>query len=165
MFLLGESHGQRSLVGYSPWGSQRVGHDWATELMLSFFNQISWTRSCANWKKSAYFNAFFILTIQECFLQPSRVALVLKNLPANAGDLGDTGQSLGRCPGGGHGNPLQCSCLENPTDRRAGWATAHMIVKSRTQLKWLGTDTHTHRPPRRIFPSQECLFINAFFKI
>ena len=46
----------------------------------------------------------------------SEVALVVKNLPANAGDIRDTGliPGLGRSPGGGHGNPLQSSCLENP---------------------------------------------------
>ena len=45
--------------------------------------------------------------------------LVIKNLPANAGDLRDLGliPGLGRYPGGGHGNPRQYSCLENPTDR------------------------------------------------
>ena len=48
----------------------------------------------------------------------SQVALVLKNLPANAGDLRDTGSlpGLGRSPGEGNGNPLQHSCLENPID-------------------------------------------------
>ena len=51
----------------------------------------------------------------------SQVALVVKNLPANAGDLGDSGSSpgWGRSPEGGHGNPLQHFCLENPMDRRA----------------------------------------------
>ena len=51
----------------------------------------------------------------------SRVALVVKNLPANAGDIRDIGSipGLGRSPGGGHGNPLQYSCLRNPMDRRA----------------------------------------------
>ena len=50
-----------------------------------------------------------------------QVALVVKNLPANAGDGRDAGSisESGRCPGAGHGNPLQYSCLENPMDRRA----------------------------------------------
>ena len=49
----------------------------------------------------------------------SQVALVVKNLPANARDIRDTSliPESGRSPGGGHGNPLQCSCLENPMDR------------------------------------------------
>ena len=47
------------------------------------------------------------------------MALVVKNLPANSGDIRDMGSILGsgRSPGGGHGNPLQHSCLENPIDR------------------------------------------------
>ena len=52
---------------------------------------------------------------------------VVKNLPANAGDIEDASliPGLGRSPGGGHGNPLQCSCLENPMVRGAWWATVH----------------------------------------
>ena len=52
------------------------------------------------------------------------VALVVKNLPANAGDVRDSSlfPGLGRFPGGGHGNPLQYSCLENVMDRGAWWA-------------------------------------------
>jgi len=47
------------------------------------------------------------------------------NLPANARDIPDVALIIGwgRSPGGGHGNPLQCSCLENPMDRGAWWAT------------------------------------------
>ena len=68
-----------------------------------------------------------------------QVALVVRNLPANAGDLRDSGSipDSGRSPGGGHGNPLQYFCLENPMDRGAWWATAHRVAKRRTQLKQL----------------------------
>ena len=61
---------------------------------------------------------------------------VIKNPPANAGDGGDVGLIPGseRSPGGGSGNPLQYSCLENPMDRGAWWATVHGAAKSRTQL-------------------------------
>ena len=45
----------------------------------------------------------------------------------------------GRSPGGGHGNPRQCSCLENPMDRGAWQATVHGVTKSQTWLKWLNT--------------------------
>ena len=57
----------------------------------------------------------------------SQVALVVKDLPANAGDLRDIGliPGLGRSPGGGHGNPLQYSCLENPMDRGAWQGMSH----------------------------------------
>ena len=74
------------------------------------------------------------------------VALVVKNLPANAGDVREVRSipGLGRSPGGGNGNPLQYSCLENPMDRGA-WratvhgitrATVHGIAKSRTRLSY-----------------------------
>jgi len=61
---------------------------------------------------------------------------VVKNLPSNAGDVRDMGSipGLGRSPGGGNGNPLQYSCLENPMDRGAWQATVHGIAKSQTQL-------------------------------
>ena len=54
----------------------------------------------------------------------SQVALVVKNPPANAGDIRDPGSiaGSGRRPGGGHGNPFQYPCLENPKDRGAWWA-------------------------------------------
>ena len=61
---------------------------------------------------------------------------VVKNLPANAGDS-DNASSIpgsGRSPGGGNGNPLQYSCLENPMDRGAWKAAVHGVAKSWTQL-------------------------------
>ena len=56
-----------------------------------------------------------------------------KNLPANAGDIRDMGSipELGRFPGGGHGNPLQDSFLENPMDRGVQWAAVHGVTKVR----------------------------------
>ena len=51
----------------------------------------------------------------------------------NAGDLGSI-PALGRSPGEGNGNPLQYSCLENPTEGGAWWATVHQVAKSQTQL-------------------------------
>ena len=64
----------------------------------------------------------------------SQVVLVVNNMPANEGDLRDTGSILGsgRSPGEGHGNPLQYSCLENPMDRGAWRATVHRVTKSQT---------------------------------
>ena len=57
---------------------------------------------------------------------------VVKNLSANAGNIGDAGSipGLGRFPGGGHDNPLQYSCLENPMDTGAWWAMVHGVAKS-----------------------------------
>ena len=52
---------------------------------------------------------------------------MVKNLPANSGHSGDASliPGSGRSPGGGNGNPLQCSCLENPRDRGAWWAAIY----------------------------------------
>ena len=60
-------------------------------------------------------------------------------LEVSAGDVRDMGSipGLGRSPGGGHGNPFQYSCLENPTDRGAWWAIVRRVAKSWTQLKQL----------------------------
>ena len=52
----------------------------------------------------------------------------IKNLPANAGELSYI-LGPGRSPGEGNGNPLQYSCLENPMDREAWWATVHEVAK------------------------------------
>ena len=64
----------------------------------------------------------------------SQVAIVVKNLPASAGDIRDMGliPGSGRFPGGGNGNPLQYSCLENPMDRGDWQATVHGVAKSQT---------------------------------
>ena len=76
--------------------------------------------------------------------------LVVKNLLANAGDIRDAGSipGSGRFSGGGHGKPLQYSCLENPKDRGVWHATFHRVAKSWTRLKRLSaracTHTHTH---------------------
>ena len=61
---------------------------------------------------------------------------VVKNLPVDAGDAGDTGSipRWGRFRGGGNGNPLQYSCLENPKDRGAWQVIVHRVTKSQTQL-------------------------------
>ena len=70
----------------------------------------------------------------------SQVALVVKNHPANAEDMGSI-PGLGKYPGGGHGNPFHYSCLENPMDR-GGWrATVHGVTESQTQLEQLSTHT------------------------
>ena len=60
---------------------------------------------------------------------PSLVAQMVKNPPANLGDVGSI-SGLGRSPEVGNGNPLQNSCLGNPMGERAWWATVHGVAKS-----------------------------------
>ena len=79
--------------------------------------------------------------------------LVVKSLPAKAGNSRGLGliPRSGRSPGGGHGNPLQYSCLENPMDRGIWWATVHGVAKSWTRLNGLSMHACTHR-----FPEVSC---------
>ena len=65
------------------------------------------------------------------------MSLVVRNPADDAGDVRNTVliPGLGRSPGGGHGNTVQYSCLENPMDRGAWWAIVHRVTKSQTQLK------------------------------
>ena len=76
---------------------------------------------------------------------------MVKNLPANAGNPGSISE-WGKSTGGGNGNPLQYSCLENPTDRGAWQAIVHRVTKSQTRLS---TNTFT-------FPSSH-LYLNILF--
>ena len=65
--------------------------------------------------------------------QWSRTLLPIHEIVTDVGSI----RGSGRSPGGGHGNPLQYSCLENPKDRGAWWVTVHRVTKSQTQLKGL----------------------------
>ena len=99
----------------------------------------------------------------------SQVALVVKNPPANAGDVRDGGSvpGLGRLPGGRHDNPLQYSCLKNPMDRGAWSATFCGVRQSRTRPKWLSTHAQTqnssgqHSLQRELVPSRQWLSVYA----
>ena len=75
-----------------------------------------------------------VITLGYTINWASQVVLVAKNLPANAGDIRDLSSIVGsgRSPGGGHGNPLQYSCLENNMDRGAWRAIVHRVAKSQT---------------------------------
>ena len=77
---------------------------------------------------------------------------VVKNPPANVRDAKDVGSILGsgRSPGGGNGNPLQYSYLENPMDRGAWWTTVHGVAELNT-TEQLSTHTHTHTHTHYIF--------------
>ena len=84
-------------------------------------------------------------------LRASQLALVLKNLPANAGDMRDMGSipGSGRSPEGGHNNPLQNSCLENSTNRGA---TVRRVAENQTHLKHLAG-----RPSMSVWKREPCL--------
>ena len=84
------------------------------------------------------FTFHFTIKAQLQFLLPLQMdfpgSSVVKNPPASAGDARYAGLicALGRSPRGGHGNPLQYSCLENPMNRGAWWATVHGVTKRQT---------------------------------
>ena len=83
-----------------------------------------------------------ILYLLDYLSSVNQVALVVKNPLASVGDVRDSGliPGSGRSPGVGHDKPLQCSCLEDPMDSRAWWATVHRVPKSwNTQMKQLST--------------------------
>ena len=84
---------------------------------------------------------------------------MVKNPPDNAGDVRDAGSipGLGRYPGGGHSNPPQYSCLENPMDRGAEWAMVHRVAKSRTGLKQLMAQVHKAKMLELKFSSVQSL--------
>ena len=86
--------------------------------------------------------SIFLLNYRHAFLWVFMQGVsVVKNPPAMVGDTRVMGSvpGSGRSPGGGNGNPLQYSCLENPMDRGAWWATVHGATKSRT---WRSNWTH-----------------------
>ena len=93
------------------------------------------------------------------FPRASQVAIVGKNPPANAGDVRDAGliPGLGRCPGGGHENPLHILAWRLSMDRGAWRATVRGVAKSRTQLKRLSTHTCT------VFPNHSACGLPVFF--
>ena len=95
------------------------------------------TAETQHWKSTIKVN---VLVAQSCrlFATPSTIAGLpggseVKASACNAGDQGSI-PGLGRSPGEGNGNPLQYSCLENPTDRGAWRATVHRVAKSWTRL-------------------------------
>ena len=103
--------------------------------------RIPWTEG--TWKTTVHRVAKVSNTTERLtlLLWASQVALVVKDPPAGEGDMWEAGSipGSGRSPGGGHGNPLQDSCLENPLDRGAWRATVHGVAKSQTRRKWLST--------------------------
>ena len=119
-----------------PWaeepGKLRARHNWTTErththpLNQQFnFCSLSTLHKCAR-------KCVHRCSLQRCLCVPG--GSDRKDFTHNAGDLGSIPE-LGRSPGGGHGNPLQYSCLENPMDRGAWPATVHGVEKNWTRLR------------------------------
>ena len=129
MLLLGKSHGQMSLVGYSPWGCKESD---TTEV-----KQASKQITCSCWV-ARYSNSFLFDLILSYFILLNSG----KEQPASAGDTGDTRSIPGlvRSPAGRHGNPLQFSCLKNPMNRGAWRVTVERVTKSQT---WLSSKLST----------------------
>ena len=113
----GDGKGQGCLVCCSPWGRKEL-------------DKTGWLNKQTN--KQIPLSLSILKRIQDIWA--SQVALVVKNLSTNAGDKRDSGLIPGseRSPGGGHGNSLYYSCLENPTNRGAWRATVHGVAKSWT---------------------------------
>ena len=87
--------------------------------------------------------------VEARLLRASQVVLVVKNVPANAGDAREVGliPGPGRSPGRGRGNSLQYSCLGNPTDRGTWRAMVHRVARSRIRRKRLSTHARTQTSP------------------
>ena len=90
-------------------------------------------------------------------------AQVVKSVPAKAGAAAAASliSGPGRSPGGGHGNPLQYSNLENPTDRGAWWATVHGVARSQSDMPETTEPARTHTTLAMI-SSTHSLFYRAF---
>ena len=120
--------------GLQPLGSQRVGHNWS---------DLACTHGIYKGEKKRK----IIEEPWKCFYELNSFRLgfpggsEVKASACNAGDLGSI-PGLGRSPGERNGNPLQYSCLENPMDGGAWWATVHGVAKSQT---WRSDFTHSDR--------------------
>ena len=96
--------------------------------------------------------------VQPCNLKlpglqgASLVARLVKNPPASAGEAGSI-PGLGRSPGGGHGNPLQYSCLGNPMDRGVWWATVHGVAKESDTTEQINSSSSNWVPQPSITAS------------
>ena len=135
------------MKGFNP-EVQALIHSWAVYCGTVIFGQLLFSVLEIKWSSERPFPSRWSPStktdaIGTFFWWASQAALVVMNSPAHAWDLRDLG--LGRYAGGGHSHPLQFSCLENPMDRGAWWATIHRVVKTQTQLRWLSTHARTYR--------------------
>ena len=108
--------------------------------------QLQWSRKKQDYDKVLHVHPYRFVSYPDNPLKylllfyiygASRVALMLRNLPANARGVGLI-SGCRKSPGGGYGNPVQYSYLE-PMDRGSWWATVHRVAQSQTRLNWLST--------------------------
>ena len=106
--------------------------------MLQFMGSQSQTQ-LSDWIELNWINILKKICNRLCINWASQVALVVKNPPANVGDVRDAVQvpRLGRLSGGSHGKSLQYYCLETPTGRGIWWAMIHRVARSQIWLKHL----------------------------
>ena len=132
----GVGDGQGGLVCCDSWGrkesetTERL--NWC--IYMIYIYKVSWQSS---WLNHVYVESkLWYEWTYQWNRRASQMVLVVNNPLANAGDIRDVGliPGSGRSPGGGHGNPLQYSCLGNPMDRGAWHATVHGVSKSQTWL-------------------------------
>ena len=98
------------------------------------------------WNHKNFFGLILHLLKLQFWFKIIYSAQWLKNPPANSGDVGSIPGS-GRSPGEGNGNPLQYSCLENPMDRGAWWATVHGVAKKLDTTKQLQNNNNSGERP------------------
>ena len=125
-----------TFITTAPWPQRCISKEKAESLKRQATHSENGTQ-VVHWEDKGLFHEMCFLDSRPEFWV-SQVALVVKNLPANAGDTRDKGSipGLWRSLGGGHGNPLQYSCLENPMDTGAWPANVHGVTESQT---WLNT--------------------------
>ena len=149
VLLPGESHGRKSLVGYSPWGHKELDTtEWLHfQFLLSCIGEGNGNPlqcSCLEnpRDRGAWWAAFYGVAQSRTRLKRLSSSSmhadflggsVVKHLPANEGDVGSI-PALWRSPRKGNGNPLQYSCLGNPRDRGAWWTAIHEIPRVRHNL-------------------------------
>ena len=125
-------------VAISPFRGSSQPRDWIWVSCISCIG--SWSFITSSTYETLIHKILNLLSTKRG-ARASQMALVVKNMLGNAGDIRHTDSipGLGRSPGGWPGNPLQDTCLENPVDGGAWWATVHRLAKSRTLLSdWPG---------------------------
>ena len=142
----------REIRGENIFSRQNICKDmgkWSNKKCLENYKSARWTPVRRVWKWLQVLN----IEVSQSFRGGhSSEVLVVKNPPANAGDVS------GRSSGEGHGNSLQYYCLENPTDRGAWQAAVHGVAKSQAWLQWFSTHAHS-RWQSQLFQSTSTLLL------